>query len=279
MRPTFEYYMAKLDDWPFEVRVDLSLMESAPDAAMPIRWHIRLELNHPTVDGLCTAEEQALLLAIQEEIQAALTDDACQLVAVVTHRNARTMVVYSSEAPEEGHPVLKALSRVETHETRVIHEEDASWTEYRDFLYPNASLLHQIKDRRVLREFERNGDDCSEVHCIEPRFVGLNEDGAHDLAKSLAKAGFGVKAVDEIGANGEREWQVTAAAQSPLALSILDDFRQKWIDMAEQAGGRYDGWSAEVVPVTGSNNNHGVDGHLAGGEEDYDVHDSSARRA
>ncbi len=270
MRSSLEYYMARLDDWPFEVGVDLEWIDKAPVPGLPERWHVRLELNHPTENGLCTAEEQALLLAIQEELLAAMKDGECVFVAAVTHRKARTLVFYASEEPTEQHPVIQALGGVKTHLSSVRHANDPQWVEYKDALYPNESFIHQIKDRRLLREFEAQGDDCSEVHSIEPRFVGLSEDGAKLLSKSLETAGFGVKAVDEVGQNGQREWQVTGVAESPLALSILDDFRRLWLNMAAEAGGRYDGWSAEVVPVTGRNNNTGCDGHLSGVAEDYE---------
>lgn len=270
MRSTFEFYMAKLDGWPFEVGVDLAAHDDERCAKMPYRWHLRFELNHPNEDGLASAEEEALLLAIQEEIEAALPEEGCRFVAAVTHRNAHTLVIYSNRLPEDGHPILKALEGIETHTTRVLHEEDASWDEYQDVLYPSAAFLHQIKDRRILREFERQGDDCGEVHSIEPRFVGLDKDGADRLAAALQERGFGIKGIDEVGQNGQCEWQVTAAAESPLALPILDDFRQTWMTLAEEAGGRYDGWSAELIPVTGANNNTGCDGHLSGVAEDYE---------
>ncbi len=140
--------------------------------------------------------------------------------------------------------------------------DDPSWEEYRTILYPSDNFLHQIKDRRILKEFEKRGDDCCEVHSIEPRFVGLSQDGASGLAKALEERGFGVKGIDEVGANGNREFNVTGVALSPLALPILDDFRGVWIYLADSNGGRYDGWSAEVVPVDGHNYNTGARGHL-----------------
>jgi len=269
MRSTFEFYVAQLDGWPFEVGVDLGPGKEARFESMPFRWHLRFELNHPDANGLASAEEEALLLTIQEEIESAMPDDGCRFVAAVTHRKAHTLVIYSDSLPKDGHPILKALEGIQTHTTRVLHEEDPKWDEYRDVLFPSTGFLHQIKDRQVLREFERQGDDCGEVHSIEPRFVGLSKEGADGLTTALKSKGFSIKGVDEIGLNGQRDWQVTAAAESPLALSILDDFRQTWMGLAEEAGGRYDGWSAELVPVTGANNNTGCDGHLSGVSEDY----------
>ena len=57
---------------------------------------------------------------------------------------------------------------------------------------------------------------------------------------------------------------------SPLGLAVLDEFRPRWLDLASGAGGRYEGWSAELIPVSGANNNHGAAGHLSGRDEDYE---------
>jgi len=252
MRPEFEYYMAALDRWPFYAGVDLSLEEDAPLEGFEHRVHVRLELNHPTADGLCSAEEEALIYAIEQEILSHVSPEEMRLVAEVTHRNARTLVFYCSTAPDEEQGIYKALASVDTHTTKVLDEMDKDWSEYKDVLFPAPNFMHQINDRKVLREFERCGDDCSEVHSIEPLFVQLDENGAQRLASELKEAGFDVKDLAEVGLNGQREWQVTGQVRSPLALSILDDFRQVWLDLADRSGGRYNGWSAEVMPVGGN---------------------------
>ena len=105
MSQNLEYYVAQLDHWPFEVGVDLNLNSSERRNDLPFRAHIRLELNHPTDDGLCTAEEEALLVAVQEEIISGLAPEDHCLVAAVTHRNARTLVLYLREEPNESSPI------------------------------------------------------------------------------------------------------------------------------------------------------------------------------
>lgn len=263
MTMKLESYLSSLDGWPFEVQVDLAARERAPVAELPHRLHLRLELNHPTEVGLASAEEAALLSVIQEELLARVSASEAVLVAAVTHRKARTLVFYCAMgADTDGHPIQAAIDVVETHKTSLQSEQDPEWAEYLNVLYPDDNFLHQIKDRRVLKEFELRGDDCGEVHSIEPRFVGLTAEGAKGLASDLEKLGFDVKDMNESGLNGSREWIVTGIARSPLALPILDDFRANWINLARNAGGRYDGWSAEVVPVDGQNNNTGCSGHL-----------------
>ncbi len=270
MARNLEYYVAQLDHWPFEVGVDLSLKGSEKREELPFRAHIRLELNHPTDDGLCTAEEEALLVAVQEEILSSLDANDFCFVASVTHRNARTMVLYLREEPGEDSPINEVMEKVQTHKSRVMWEEDRAWAEYTDVLLPSENFQHQIRDRHLLKEFERQGDDCSEVHCIEPRFNVADEKKAEELAASLKDAGFGVKEITKVEANGNSSWRLVATAESPLGLAVLDEFRPTWLSLAREAGAQYDGWSAEVIPVAGDNNNTGCSGHLSGREEDYE---------
>ncbi len=272
MSRNLEYYVAQLDQWPFEVGVDLNLDTTVRKNGLPFRAHIRLELNHPTDDGLCTVEEEALLVAVQEEILCQLNSEDHCFVASVTHRNARTLVLYLREEPDSQAPINKAMEKVQTHKSRVMWEADAEWGEYNDVLLPSENFRHQIKDRHILKELERQGDDCSEIHSIEPRFNIAEREHADQLAKALQESGFKVKEIikAEECANGDGEWRLTASAQSPLALAVLDEFRPVWLDLAEKLDAKYDGWSAEVIPVDGDNNNTGCDGHLSGKAEDYE---------
>ncbi len=249
MRPYFEYYTANLDRWPIELGVDLALIEKAPIAGLTHRVHLRLNLNHPTADGLCCQEESALLLAVEEEILSSLPKDSFCYVAHVTHRGRRTIILYMDGMPQPGQPLLDAVERVETHTTLLQFEEDPEWKEYLEYLYPNEGFRHQIKDRRVLKEFERRGDDPARNHSIEPVFSGLDEQGALELRKALESVGFMVGDVANVSNNGVTSWRVIGKVKSPLALSILDDYREIWMALAKEQGGHYDGWSAEVLPI------------------------------
>lgn len=267
MQTSFEYYVALVDHWPFEVGVDMSLPEDSRMEGLKYRLHVRFELNHPTEDGLCTAEEEALLCACQQEITADLEEANHRLVATVTHRSARTLVIYSREEPNEAHRIVQSLERVTTHKTTVIHEIDAEWQEFREVLYPSLNFRHQIKDRQLLREFERRGDDCSEVHSIEPCFAAASKESADGIAELLGEKGFKVLGVDEANGVG---WRVKAQVNSPLGLAILDDLRRIWLHLAESHNAQYEGWSADLIPVSGENNNTGIGGHLFGDiGEDY----------
>lgn len=249
MRPFFEYYVANLDRWPLEVGVDLTLHDKAPIEGMKYRAHFRLTLNHPTPDGLACQEESALLLAIEEEVLAALQPGSFCFVANVTHRERRTIVLYLDAEPAPGHPILEAIQRVETHKTLFQFEVDPDWEEYLGFLYPSEAFRHQIKDRRILKEFEKRGDDPARTHSLEPAFSGFDEEAAKGFSTALEQAGFVVGEVSDISINGVANWRVVGAVKSPLALSILDDHRGVWMKLAEDHGGRYEGWSAEVLPI------------------------------
>ncbi len=270
MSRNLEYYVAQLDQWPFEVGVNLGLEPSAQKSELPFRAHIRLELNHPTDDGLCTKEEEALLLAVQEEILATLSPENHCFVASVTHRNARTLVVYLRDEPDENAEINKVMEKVETHASKVMWESDPEWAEYTDHLFPSENFLHQIKDRRLLKEFDRRGDDCSEIHNIEPRFMMKSKEAAEALSSSLAESGFAVKEINKLEGDDSFSWCLIASAQSPLALAVLDEFRPIWIELATKADAKFDGWSAEVVPLDGGHDNTGCDGHLSGKAEDYE---------
>jgi hypothetical protein len=250
MRPHFDYYIASLDRWPFHVGVNLELKEKAPLKALPWRAHVRIDLNHPTADGLCTQGEEAQLYDVEDAILSRLRAGEHCFVSQVTHRSRRTMVVYVKEQPKDGDPLYDALAAIATHTAQMIEcVHDPEWTEYREVLYPLPNFEHQIRDKKKLAHFEREGDDCAQLHAIEPTFIVKEPAGAEKLAAELKNAGFHVKGVTKVAEKGVKGWRVTAQVESPLALAILDDFRETWLELATKAGADYEGWNAELVPV------------------------------
>lgn len=250
MRPHFDYYIGALDRWPFHVGVNLALKSAAPVSGLEWRAHVRIDLNHPTADGLATNGEEAELYEVEDKILSHLKREDYCFVSQVTHRNRRTMVIYLREKPEENSKLMTGLESILNHKTAIIDcVHDPEWSEYKEVLYPQPNFEHQINDKKRLKEMERSGDDCSRLHAIDVSFHAPTPQAAEKLAAELKLVGFGVKSVLRAGGSESQGWRVIAEVESPLALSILDDFRETWFDTARRAGCRFDGWNAEIVPV------------------------------
>lgn len=250
MRPHFDYYIGSLDRWPFHCGVNLSLKDAAPLEGLVWRAHVRIDLNHPTADGLATNDEEAELYNVEEQILARLAGDEHCFVSQVTHRNRRTMVIYLKTEAKEGHPLVQGIASVTTHKAAMIEcVNDPDWSEYLEFLYPQPNFEHQIRDRKTLKVMEERGDDCSRLHNITAEFWASDPAIAEKLAAEMKQLGFPVASIVKAEGADKGGWRITGIVKSPLAIAIIDDFREKWLALAESTGARYDGWRAEIVPV------------------------------
>lgn len=245
MTNDFACYLAALDGWPFEVAVDLALADRAPLAGLPWRAHVRMELARPTPDGLCAPEERDDLGREEAAILALLQDDGCALVARVTHRGARTLVFHCRDCAPEVEEKVRVLTRHRRPRWQLVH--DPEWTEFRSVLLPSREMLHQIEDRRVIREYEASGGDPSASHRIAARFRGEGDPASSTLVEALREKGFVVRVLDL----ADPESWLVAEADSPLFPALLDDFRHTWIQLALEHGAVYVGWSARPSGTSG----------------------------
>ena len=120
-------------------------------------------------------------------------------------------------------------------------------------IYQKLHLLRQRQndswDAKLIDQLRKRGSDPFKPHDVDFFFAFPTVDAAERLAAQLRSEGFDVDVKDS-PENGELRYSLHAHKSMKLTVPDMQELSRRLTDAATQRGGRYDGWSAQQVPIT-----------------------------
>jgi hypothetical protein len=245
----WDFYFAKVNDAVSSIFVDLGLRPDAPNEKRPWLLFVWVEMLAPRPDGLSSGEEAPKLYEIEESLNS-MIPPVCgaQLVGRITGSNRREFYFYGEEPGELAAAVERTMKEFPDYRFQSGSKLEPEWEQYLELLYPSASNLQRMMNRRVLESLEKHGD----VHEI-PRKVDHWLEFASPEARAAAR---GTLEAIEFSVEGEYESE-EAGAELPhsLVVSRVDSVDMHTINgitlelarLADEHGGNYDGWESPVT--------------------------------
>lgn len=252
MSDEWDFYFGKVNDAVSSIFVDLGLRPDAPNEKRPWLLWVWVQMLAPRPDGLSSGEEAPTLHAIEESLNA-MIPAACgaQLVGRITGANRREFYFYGEEPGELEAAVARAMQPFEGYAFESGSTFQPDWEHYLELLYPSASNLQRMMNRRLLEALAEQGD----VHEL-PRKVD------HWLefpsAEARAAARSTLEAI-EFSVEGEYECEEPGASLPySLVVSRVDSVDMRTINgislelarLADEHGGSYDGWESPVTTAS-----------------------------
>lgn len=189
MADEWDYYHTQIDGKSGMVAVNLGLAAESPQASRP--WLLRLGLKLRTPDALPGEEEAAALNKFEEAL---LPQMAGEVQAVYVGRTTvpgrRNMYFY---APDPGWYVAvcrAVLSDFEGWEPDFEKKQDAGWSTYEDFLFPNPRQLRTIFNRRTVVALLRAGDDTAKPRPVDHVLFFNSPAGRQRFSDAVTAEGF-----------------------------------------------------------------------------------------
>jgi len=249
MSDEWDFYFAKVNDAVSSIFVDLGLRPDAPNEKRPWLLWVWIEMLSPRADGLSSAEEAPRLHEIEESLNS-MVPPVCgaQLVGRITGSNRREFYFYGEEPGELTAAVERAMAPFADYPVESGSTFQPDWEQYLELLYPSASNLQRMMNRRVLDTLAQGGD----VHEV-PRKVDHWLEFPSPEARAAARSTL--EAI-EFAVEGEYESQeIGAELPHSLVVSRVDSVDMRTINgvtlelarLAQQHGGTYDGWESPVT--------------------------------
>jgi hypothetical protein len=245
----WDFYFARVNDAVASIFVDLGLKPDAPNEKRPWLLWVWVEMQSPRPDGLSTGDEAATLHEIEESLNS-MIPPVCgaQLVGRITGSNRREFYFYGEEPGELEVATERAMQAFGTYRFQTGSAFQPEWEQYLGLLYPSASNLQRMMNRRVLDELAQQGD----VH-EQPRKVDHWLEFPTTQARAAARSTL--EAI-EFATEGEYEAdEPEAALPHSLVVSRVDTVDTHTINgitielarLAGEHGGSYDGWECPVT--------------------------------
>jgi hypothetical protein len=245
----WDFYFARVNDAVSSIFVDLGLKADAPNEKRPWLLWVWVEMRSPRPDGLSSGEEAPQLHAIESALDA-LIPAVCgaQLVGRITGSGRREFYFYGEEPGELEAAVARAMQPFEGYQFQSGSSFQPDWEQYLELLYPSASNLQRMMNRRVLDSLENQGD-AHDVPRKVDHWLEFPSPAARAAARSTLEA-------IEFAIEGEYESEEPGAPRPhSLVVSRVDSVDLRTINgitlelarLAEEHGGSYDGWESPVT--------------------------------
>ena len=249
MSDDWDFYFAKVNDAVTSIFVDLGLKADAPNEKRPWLLWVWVEMRAPKPDGMASSGEAAVLHEIGTALDAMIAPVCgAQLVGRITGSRRREFYFYGEEPGELDAAVARAMNHFADYNVQSGSTFQPDWEQYLELLYPSATNLQRMFNRRVLATLAERGD-VHEVPRKVDHWLEFPSPESRAAARSTLEAiEFGFE--DEYLSDEPAE-----ALPHSLVMSRIDSVDSHTINgitlelarLADEHGGRYDGWDSPVT--------------------------------
>ncbi|WP_299986884.1 DUF695 domain-containing protein [uncultured Pontibacter sp.] len=247
--PEWEVYFCDINDRPACVSVDLAFENLAPIPEQHRAFELVVALQQPDADGFPADEaeweqleaiEEALVEAFQNSLQAAF-------VGKLLHDGKRSFYFYSGQEALPEVIATNVMQQFPNYTFAANNLLDSDWGLYLDFLFPEPADMQSIRNSRILRMMEEQGDEHHIPRSVS-HFVSFATEEDRTAFKSESE-GAGYTLVQEGENQNESDVPfsiIIAKVQGVTEEEIHTTTLGLW-QLAEAFNGVYGGWQAQVV--------------------------------
>lgn len=237
-------YFSRIGDAPAALRINLALIEVAPLAEYPQHVRVSMKLEQTNEHGFPTPEESEAVYDLEDQIDRLAGNDNIP-AGIVTTNGAANWHFYSRDAET----FVQACRTLLTQNDRVCDitiSEDAEWSFYQEFLYPDSYELQAIRNEQVLRRFRQDGDRLDKPRPIDHWLFFHTEADLNAAAVKVGTLGYTVSDSGRIEQEEDHpSYRLQLSKNAPL--TDIDNDTWALIDIAQENNGDYDGWGSILV--------------------------------
>ena len=245
MSERWDFYWFVVEDKPCSTMLDLGIADAVPVAERPWLISIRMPLERPRKDGLCDNDEAKSLGELEDALALELAR-ACDawFVGRMTWNGTRDLFYYA-RSPDGLEPALSAAFKGRAPRRLMTRtKQDPEWRHYLDVLYPGPLEWQWMKDRHTVEKLRERGDRAEVPRPIDHFAYFETQPAASAFADACRTMGFETSVRP---ADAGRGFQVHATREDPAELAHVNDISCRFLGLAEEHGGSYDGWGCTAV--------------------------------
>jgi hypothetical protein len=205
-------------------------------------WFV-VQFKDPTETGFHVAAEGGYLDQLGQSLVTASEGTAIR-VGSVTSKGLKQFYYYSKDLTW----LPEFESRLRSTEERPFGlkvEQDAEWTTYHQIL---ADALQADSDRKVLMELDKNGADLGLPHKTDWYIYFPSEELARVAEIVLLEHDYRVE-VKPAMEESPGEWCMVSTLDVVLSFGYIAHMSAMFSSFADDNGGNYDGWGADIAPL------------------------------
>lgn len=232
---------------PGSIAVDLGLAKIAPVAEQPNLIQVSVSMVDPRPDGLSSLQETIVLQNLEDDLEDALRDaHKATYAGRLTSGGYRKIFFYLGEPDGCADTIKAVMDNYGGHAYTHTLNDDKSWSQYFNFLYPEPEQLQSIQNRKVLDELEKNGDDLSKERQVDHWIYFKTKADRTAFLQSITDENFSVITSDYLEASEGYPFRLHISRTEKLDQLSIDKTVLQLRRLAQKHNGDYDGWETSL---------------------------------
>jgi uncharacterized protein (TIGR01619 family) len=246
MADNWKPYLCNVNGKLASILVNLGLRDSAPITSKPWLLWMWVYFQSPRPDGLSYTEEAPTLYKIEDALTVRAAR-ACRAILSgrITTEGRREFYFYGETKDGFRKAVGEALKGFEGYKFDLGVEEDSSWNQYLNVLYPSLQDLERIANRDLLDELAKRGDVLTVPREVQHWMSFRTEQSRTVFREAAIGAGYSI--VGETESEGEFPWGISVARTQSIEQAVIDQTVIELLRLCRSFNGDYDGWETKVV--------------------------------
>jgi Regulator of ribonuclease activity B/Family of unknown function (DUF695) len=209
--------------------------------------YVFVHMNAPRPDGFSSKEEFDTLAAIEDALERGLcAGPSTRYVGRNTSAGRRDFSYYTSRDSGWEGRVAAVMQSFPAYDVDCGARSDPEWETYFRFLHPSPVDHHRIMNRRVCFNLEKHGDALSKEREIDHWVYFPNAGARSAFVARAVELGFRWREDGNPQKAGD-DFGVHLTRVDVPSYQAIDIVTMRLFDLAEEFGGRYDGWGCGVV--------------------------------
>jgi uncharacterized protein (TIGR01619 family) len=242
-------YFANVNGKLASIALNIGLHSLAPMSDRPQLLWVWVYFHAPKTNGLSDNSEFPTLSAIEDELVNRI-GSACNALEAgrITSDGHREFYFYGATDKGFKAAVTKAMVRFKSYTFDLGSQDDHTWNQYLNVLYPNEEDLQKMKNQDVLGVLMKHGDTLTAVRDVHHWVYFHSRDDRQWFAEKAREFGYAIEHESE-NAGEEHPFGLQITRDQSVTPEEIDQAVIELFRLAKQVDADYDGWEAQVIVV------------------------------
>jgi regulator of RNase E activity RraB len=163
----------------------------------------------------------------------------------ITTEGRREFYFYGETNDGFGNAVRKVMTGFEGYKFDVGEQDDSSWNQYLNVLYPSLEDLERIANVDLLDKLVEQGDVLTVPREVQHWVSFRSEQSRALFREAAAGAGYGI--VGDHESDGEFSFGISITRTQSIEQKLIDQTVVELLRLCGTFNGDYEGWETQVV--------------------------------
>ncbi|WP_181305494.1 DUF695 domain-containing protein [Rufibacter sp. XAAS-G3-1] len=246
-QPDWEVYFCQIEHNPAFIGVDLNLQKMAPVETQNKVIEVTVPLASPGEDGFPAESEWEALGQIEDALADTLeTNLEAVFVGKTLNAGLRKFYFYAEEVLLAEHYLSQVRESFPGYQFEADIWEDPEWETYLEFLFPEPMDLQKIRNGKVLRQLEENGDNPAISRQVT-HFVYFQDEASREKFWAGISAQGYQKVEERFDPDSEETpYILQVARETTTEQEAINEVVLSLWHLAQQYNAAYDGWETSI---------------------------------